>query len=79
MPRPWRRPRLCVVARAHDACDGRKSSHRDHPRSTVAALLVFVLRTRLGVRVGEAVLWAGSAFGGSTVVVLGALVFVSGG
>ncbi|WP_157855337.1 hypothetical protein [Kitasatospora purpeofusca] len=47
--------------------------------STVAALLVFILRSRLGVRVSEAVLWAGSAFGGSMVVVLGALVFVFGG
>ncbi|MEV0189806.1 hypothetical protein AB0I39_14875 [Kitasatospora purpeofusca] len=47
--------------------------------STVAALLVFILRTRLGVRASEAVLWAGSAFGGSMVVVLGALVFVFGG
>ncbi|MDY0815443.1 hypothetical protein [Kitasatospora purpeofusca] len=47
--------------------------------STVAALVVFILRTRLGVRGGEAVLWAGSAFGGSMLVVLGALVFVFGG
>ncbi|MFD7411685.1 hypothetical protein [Kitasatospora purpeofusca] len=47
--------------------------------STVAALLVFILRSRLGARASEAVLWAGSAFGGSMVVVLGALVFVSGG
>ncbi|MFB8201325.1 hypothetical protein [Kitasatospora purpeofusca] len=47
--------------------------------STVAALLVFILRSRLGVRGSEAVLWAGSAFGGSMVVVLGALVFVLGG
>ncbi|MFB8242704.1 hypothetical protein ACFC58_39845 [Kitasatospora purpeofusca] len=47
--------------------------------STVAALLVFILRSRLGARAGEAALWAGSAFGGSMVVVLGALVFVFGG
>ncbi|WP_328958274.1 hypothetical protein [Kitasatospora purpeofusca] len=40
---------------------------------------MFILRTRLGVRAGEAVLWAGSAFGGSMLVVLGALVFVFGG
>ncbi|CAN3978907.1 hypothetical protein [Kitasatospora purpeofusca] len=47
--------------------------------STVAALLVFILRIRLGARGSEAVLWAGSAFAGSMAVVLGALVFVSGG
>ncbi|SDT81950.1 hypothetical protein SAMN05216371_6898 [Streptomyces sp. TLI_053] len=47
--------------------------------STVAALLVFVLRTRLGARATEAALWAGSAFGGSMLVVLGALVFLFGG
>ncbi|MFD4906408.1 hypothetical protein [Kitasatospora purpeofusca] len=47
--------------------------------SVVAALLVFILRTRLGVRASEAALWAGSAFGGCMVVLLGALVFVSGG
>ncbi|MFJ4090968.1 hypothetical protein ACIPYS_05240 [Kitasatospora sp. NPDC089913] len=47
--------------------------------STVSALLVFVLRTRLGARATEAALWAGSAFGGSMLVVLGALVFLFGG
>ncbi len=47
--------------------------------STIAALLVFILRTRLGARATEAALWAGSAFGGSMVVVLGALAFAFGG
>ncbi|MFF2662526.1 hypothetical protein ACFVUH_34840 [Kitasatospora sp. NPDC058032] len=46
--------------------------------STVAGLVTFVLRARLGARAAEAALWAGSAFGGSMVVALGALVFVAG-
>ncbi|MFB7469518.1 hypothetical protein [Kitasatospora sp. NPDC056184] len=46
--------------------------------STVVGLVTFILRTRLGARAGEAALWAGSAFGGSMLVALGALAFVAG-
>ncbi|WP_380283387.1 hypothetical protein [Kitasatospora purpeofusca] len=46
--------------------------------STVVGLVTFILRTRLGARVSEAALWAGSAFGGSMLVALGALAFVAG-
>ncbi|MEV7599251.1 hypothetical protein AB0O91_17915 [Kitasatospora sp. NPDC089797] len=47
--------------------------------SAVAGLAVFILRTRLGSRATEAALWAGSAFGGSMAVALGALAFAFGG
>ncbi|MFD9687761.1 hypothetical protein ACFWXO_18610 [Kitasatospora sp. NPDC059088] len=46
--------------------------------SIIAGLSVFILRTRLGARATEAVLWAGSAFGGSMLVALGALAFAFG-
>ncbi|MEY9843048.1 hypothetical protein ABH940_000096 [Streptacidiphilus sp. BW17] len=46
--------------------------------SVVAGMLVFILRIRLGTRATEAALWAGSAFGGSMLVAIGALAFAFG-